>query len=334
VKKLLVLLLAAAGCVDARAEPRVFPHGTELVVRVLDVGQGDAIVIQNGGSTVIVDGGPDRAAFGRRLTELGIDGHTVDAVVLTHAHADHYTGLRALFEPRRRIGVSAFYENGDPSRNGGLASLRGDVARRGREQALALHDADDDCTPDAPACTILMRGGAKVHVLAPDPRGRSVNDRSVAVKIVGPDSASFTMWLAGDAERSENVWFDRVDYDRTPGMRVNVLKANHHGSSDGVSDRYLDLLRPEEAIVSLGAINDYGHMHDETRAIFARHGIPWYRTDQNGTVTIRSPGTPGGGYSIHVERGTTNARGPSDGRRRPWPSSAAGGGAARRAGRP
>ena len=50
----------------------------------------------------------------------------------------------------------------------------------------------------------------------------------------------------------------------------------------------------------------------EAKAAYARHGIPWYRTDQNGTITIRSPGTPGGGYTVTVERGTTNAIGPSD----------------------
>jgi len=50
----------------------------------------------------------------------------------------------------------------------------------------------------------------------------------------------------------------------------------------------------------------------KAKAGYARHGIPWYRTDQNGTITIRSPGTPGGGYTVTVERGTTNAIGPSD----------------------
>ena len=51
---------------------------------------------------------------------------------------------------------------------------------------------------------------------------------------------------------------------------------------------------------------------DSAKAAYARHRIPWYRTDQNGTVTIRSPGTSGGGYTVTVERGTTNASGPSD----------------------
>lgn len=95
-------------------------------------------------------------------------------------------------------------------------------------------------------------------------------------------------------------------------MRVDVLKSNHHGSDDGVTDQYLDRLRPSLVVVSMAAINDYGHMQQRARSTYTRHGVPWYRTDQNGTVTIRSPGVPRGGYTVHVERGGTNASGASD----------------------
>jgi competence protein ComEC len=95
-------------------------------------------------------------------------------------------------------------------------------------------------------------------------------------------------------------------------MHVDVLKADHHGSCDGVSDGYLDAVRPSLAVVSLGAVNEYGHMHAQAKSVYRRHGVPWYRTDQNGTITITSPGTPGGKYTVSVERGTQNADGPSD----------------------
>lgn len=95
-------------------------------------------------------------------------------------------------------------------------------------------------------------------------------------------------------------------------MHVDVMKADHHGSCNGVSAHYLQLLHPHLAIASVGAHNDYGHMHDQAKATYAAAGVPWYRTDQNGTVTIRSPGTPGGGYTVHVDRGEKNMNGPSD----------------------
>ena len=145
-----------------------------------------------------------------------------------------------------------------------------------------------------------------------DPRAPEANNRSAVLKLVGPDSASFTMWMAGDAEREEIAWFERAGYARAPGMRADVLKADHHGSCNGTSARYLDLVRPAWVVASLGAVNDYGHMHEQTKQLLTQRRLPWYRTDQNGTVTIRTPGTPRGGYTITPERGTTNMAGPSD----------------------
>jgi competence protein ComEC len=99
-------------------------------------------------------------------------------------------------------------------------------------------------------------------------------------------------------------------------MRVSVLKADHHGSCNGVSARYLRLTDPDWVLVSLGAINEYGHMHTQAKSAYRRAGKPWYRTDQNGTITIRSPGTPGGGYTVAVARGGRSPDGPSDRRSR------------------
>jgi competence protein ComEC len=120
------------------------------------------------------------------------------------------------------------------------------------------------------------------------------------------------MWLAGDAEHDELAFFERDGVPRSPGMRADVLKAGHHGSCNGVSDRYLELVRPTWIIASLAAHNDYGHMHEQAKSAFRAAGIPWYRTDQNGTVTIRVPGSPGSGYRIVPSRGQANLNGPSD----------------------
>ena len=287
-------------------------RATELVVRVLDVGQGDAILVSNGGSTALIDGGPDTESLAHHLDRLALDGTTIDVVILTHQHYDHHGGLRELFRSRRRIGVRYFFENLDAYPNASLAQLRDSVRARSSRGELVVRDTDDPCGDGTPTCTITMRGGAKLHVLRPDPRGGSPNNRSAAVKLVGPDSASFTMWLAGDAEHESIAWFDRVGYDERPGMRSTVFKANHHGSCDGVTRRYLELIRPRAAVMSLAANNDYGYVHRQTTELLRAAGIPWYRTDQNGTVTIRSPGTPGGGFTIQGERGSVDARGPMD----------------------
>lgn len=280
----------------------------EVTVRILDVGQGDAILIQNGTSNVLIDGGPNPGALGKHLDALGLNGGTIDAVILSHAHADHYQGLRELFASTRHITVRYLWENQDPSPNITLGKLRDSIAARVRAGSLTYRDTDDPCANGAPLCTVTLKGGAMIHIMRPQPDGEGANNRSPAVKLVGPDSASFTMWLAGDAERSETEWFARQGYQ----MRVDVLKADHHGSCNGVSDAYLDLLSPSLVVASVGAINDYGHMHAQAKAMFEHHHIPWYRTDQNGTITIRSAGLPGSKYTVRVERGGKDMSGPSD----------------------
>lgn len=290
---------------------RDFP-APSLTVRVLDVGQGDAAYVHNGESRVLIDGGPSVERMETLLDSLELNGTTFDAVVLTHAHLDHYAGLLALFESHRHIRVLAFYENMDPPPNPMLDVLRDSVRARVLRGELVYRDTDDACDDGLPTCTLVLHGGASLRLLRPAPEPGSANNRSVAVKLVGADSASFTMWLAGDAEHDEIAYFEHEGLAQHPGMHADVLKADHHGSCNGVSAHYLDLVRPAWVIASVGAHNDYGHVHEQAKAAFRAAGVPWYRTDQNGTITIRVPGTVGSGYRIISSRGSTDLNGPSD----------------------
>ncbi len=286
--------------------------GRELIVRVLDVGQGDAIYIRNGSSRVVIDGGPSMATFGRYLDSLKLDNSTIDVVILSHQHLDHYSGLRELFRTSRHIRVRYFFENKDPAPAVTLAILRDSILSRMDHDSLIYRDTDDPCSDGRRMCTVTMTGGAKLRIMAPMPNGDKPNNRSTVVKLIGPDSASFAMWLAGDAEREEIGWFESAGYDRDPGMHVNVLKADHHGSCNGVTPGYLSSIKPQWVVASVGAQNDYGHMHTQAKDFYRQAGVPWYRTDQNGTVTIRSPGVPGGGFTIRPDRRGVDLDGPSD----------------------
>ena len=293
-------------------EPAASGSRSELVVRVLDVGQGDATYISNGTSKIIIDGGPDTLRFGALLDSLALNGTTIDVVVLSHQHYDHHAGLRELFRSSRHIAVRYFFENDDPYSNAGLGHLRDSVDARVRRGQTIARDSDDPCGDRRPICTITMNGGARLHVMRPNPAGTSPNDRSTPLKLVGPDSASFTMWFAGDAEHEEIGWFGRAGYDVSPGMKVRVLKADHHGSCNGVSSWYLGATNPEWVTFSVGRDNGYGHVHNQAKSLYTRFGKPWYRTDENGTIVFRSPGTPGGGYTVRVLRGARSMSGSGD----------------------
>jgi len=311
---LALVLSSSAAALQERPAPTDSPDSVraELVVRILDVGQGDAIYIENGSSRIIVDGGPNPVTFGRYIDSLGLNNSTIDVVVLTHAHLDHASGLRELFRTSRNIRVRYFFENKDLSAAVTLSRLRDSILARMDRDSLVYRDTDDPCSNGLPLCTIELAGGAKLHVMRPLPNATKQNDRSVPLKLVGPDSASFTMWLSGDAEQSSLRWFERAEYSSNPGMAVNVLKANHHGSCNGVTTRFLTLTSPEWLVASVGRNNGYRHMHSQAKSIYRRARIPWYRTDQNGTVTIRASGIRGDGYSIIPDRGEATLNGRTD----------------------
>ena len=287
---------------------------SELVVKVLDIGQGDATLITNGTSKVIIDGGPDQARFGFLLDSLGLNNTTIDVVILSHEHFDHLSGLRELFRTSRGITVRYFFENKNVYSTVSLAELRDSVLARESRGQLIYRDTDNPCANGSVLCTVTLNGGAKLHIMRPNPNGTTPNNRSTPVKLVGPDSASFSMWFAGDAEHEAIEWFDTgANYDVSPGMKVNVLKANHHGSCNGVRSRYVSLLNPDWVTFSVGATNTYGHVHNQTKTLFSQYGKPWYRTDNNGTITFRSPGTAGGGYTVSAAKGTASTNGSTDG---------------------
>lgn len=284
-----------------------------LVVRFLDVGQGDATYITNGTSKVIIDGGPDTVRFGKLLDSLGLNGTTIDLVVLSHEHYDHHSGLLELFRSSRNITVRYFEENQNAYANDQLQRLRDSIAARVSRGTLLYRDTDDPCANGSTICTFTLNGGAKIHVLAPKPTSTNPNSRSAAEKIVGPDSMSFTMWLAGDAEHDAIAWFlGAAGYATNPGMKVNVLKADHHGSCNGVTNAYVNATNPTWILAGVGATNSYGHMHTQAEALYSAHGKAWYRTDGNGTIVLSTPGLIGGGYTVSVQKGTWSMSGAGD----------------------
>ncbi|HEX6749217.1 MAG TPA: lamin tail domain-containing protein [Longimicrobium sp.] len=284
-----------------------------LTVRILEVGQGDAIYITNGSSKVMVDGGPSMTTMASRISSLGLDNQTINYMILSHAHDDHYAGLREFFKTSHSIRIGYFFENKDASAASTLASLRDSINARVGRGELTYRDTDDPCATGASVCTILLDGGARLHVLKPKTSDTNPNNRSVAVKLVGPDSASFTMWMAGDAEHEEIEWFDNTaGYDTSLGMNVDVLKADHHGSCNGITSRLLDLLTPTYVTMGVSSTNTYHHVHTQTKTLLTSRSIPWYRTDENGQITFTSSGAPGGGYSVSISRGSASMSGSAD----------------------
>lgn len=241
---------------------------------VLDVGQGDGILLETaGGGRVVIDGGPDPDRLLRLLDErVPPWDRRVDLVILTHPHEDHAAGLALVLD---RYRVRAVAEPGMRGPGPGWAAWDERVRRYGIERRhlatgarLSLHEV-------------------RLAVLWPDPgavpsepgdTGREINDTSI---VLLAEVGSRRLLLTGDIE--DDV--DPVLLGR--GLpQVDLLKVAHHGSATATTDALLAATAPRIAVVSAGVDNPYGHPAPRTIRRLEATGARVLRTDRDGSVGI------------------------------------------------
>lgn len=245
----------------------------ELFVRVLDVGQGDAILIDLGELEVLIDGGTSKSVVG--LLAPYVDG-ALEAVVLTHAHIDHYGGLDDVLDSYQVLEVitSAHHPNKVT-----YNSLLNDVASEG-----SVH------TEVRRGDTIEV-GSLSLAVLHPLHITAEENRNSLVLLLTyGEVDFLFTGDLEEIAETE--LVFANVLQD------VDVLKVAHHASRHGSMESFLDEIEPEIAIYTAGEGNSYGHPHSEAIDRLREIGAKIYGTDIHGTITVV---TDGSDYSVVTE---------------------------------
>jgi beta-lactamase superfamily II metal-dependent hydrolase len=240
----------------------------------LDVGQGDAVLIRGPGPKVaLIDAGPAGARVADQLAQLGVD--TIHLVVASHPHADHIGGMAAVLG---RFPVRAYLDNATPHTTQTYRRLMALVEHTlGRDSAYYL----------APTARVITLGPVRLRVLPPL-EGGDQNNRSVGLLL---EFGEFRALFPGDAEWAELDQWVTLDLPR-----VTVLKASHHGSRNGVSPRWLEVLRPRVVVISVGARNDYGHPHFEAVRYYVQSRAAVYRTSTHGRITIR--GARDGTYEV------------------------------------
>ena len=288
------VLLAAqffAGCTAAPVSdaPKQATQG-EITVKVLNIGQGDSILIQTGEKTVLVDTSDVDERDKLRAELKKADVKKIDTVILTHPHADHIGGMDVLLN---EYPVGMVYDNGMPSTSklylGYVKKLKEKKIER---KGLVAGDRVD------------LGGGAVFEVLGPSAQlvkegnvkgyKHDPNNESVVGRLVFGD---FSMMLTGDAEKKEEQAILAAD---SANVKSTILKSGHHGSKTSSSADFLRAVQPEAALISCGVNNDYGHPHKETMKKYHALNIPIYVTAENGTITVTSDGKT---YKIVPERG-------------------------------
>jgi competence protein ComEC len=265
------------------------PSGDELRVHVLDVGQGDSIlIIAPGGKSVLVDAGTPGS--GRVILDAmkryGVD--RLDLMVATHAHADHIGGAD---EVMRRVKVTNVLDSRVPN-----------PTKNYEDFLAAIEETGAKYVPAAPGQRFDLGGGAHLTVLAPlqpfftKKQLRSGANEPNANSIVARlDYGDFSLLLTGDAEAETEERLLARDAD----ISAKILKVGHHGSRYASSEKFLRAGGFKAAIISDGADNRYGHPSQETLDRLRRSGMKLYRTDLEGEITIISRGS---GYEIRGER--------------------------------
>jgi len=254
---LLLVSLAWLGWSRSGAHSASPLHG--LRVTVLDIGQGDAILLQPAnGAPVLVDGGPPGDGLTSKLSEEGVG--ALGFAVVTHEEADHAGGIKELLG-HFPISKLLYARLGPQLRT--EASAAGSAPTR-----LAAGDA-------------IRSGGLRLEVLWPpaellaEPLGAA--DPNSQALVLLARWREFSMLLTADAEAGE------VPIDPGP---VDVLKVAHHGSDDPGLGALLDRINPSLAVISVGGGNSYGHPTAGTLAELAAHEILTLRTDEAGKIEI------------------------------------------------
>ncbi len=246
---------------------------SRLHVAFLDVGQGDAILIQTPrGRQILVDGGLYPSRLNDRLgRQMPFWDRTLDLVVATHPDADHITGLPGVFD---RYRVDRLVTDGAPADDNPTYQALLEAAAAG---GTGLQPAQ--------AGAVFVVDGVRLAVVHPgatrDPENR--NENSVSLHLT---YGHFSLLLTGDGESEAERAMVAVGRPLT----ALVFKAGHHGSRTSSNAFFLAAVRPRYVVVSAGADNRFGHPHPEVLQRATAAGAAVLRTDELGTIELITDG--------------------------------------------
>lgn len=255
----------------------------ELKISMLDVGQGDCLVIQNpGGGNYLMDGGSSsinqvgRYRMEPFLKQQGIG--SIDYAWVSHGDADHLNGVLELLE-RKQVGIS-------------IKNLILPPGIYWNEHIMELAEA-------------AQKAGTKIHIMW---QGKTFQDNDMQIRCLWPAAedetldenqasivlslhqGSFDMLLTGDlekeAEEKVTEYVERMQKKAVLPETYDVLKVGHHGSKNATSKQFLECVRPQIAWISAGRKNSYGHPHKETLVRLESVGSKVQCTATNGVLRL------------------------------------------------
>ncbi len=284
-----LLAATAISIAFAFAVPYLHSHSDDMLrLTFLDVGEGDAAVVQfPGGKVMVIDTGPafrkgrdtGEIVLSPYLRSLGI--RLIDYLLITHAQIDHAGGAYSLLKYFR---VGKVWHNGGKGIEKYLSSKFAYQAAPPQVQQLEVNAEMSSRIID----------GVKIDFLNPPTQGAadnhklSENNRSAVVRLTYRD---FSALFTGDIERQT----EKILLSNGSNLRSTVLKVPHHGATDAASSPFFSEVHPEVAVISAGKYNRFFHPRPRTLSLLQKLGTAIYRTDRDGAISITSDGKT---YSI------------------------------------
>jgi len=281
---LAIAVLIGIASYHSLADKVVPENSAKATVYFLDVGQGDAELIETGkDQQVLIDGGPGSAVLTKLGEVMPYYDKTIETVVLSHPDADHLRGLIDVLKRYEVKRVIEFKVNVDKQ----IYTEWKNLIQEKQIEDLELKNGDK----------VDISSDAKLDIVFPyaDDLGKTtqnLNDSSLVCQLVVGD---VKFLFTGDAEKEE---IDKI-ISKEGNIQSQIYKVGHHGSRNATTADFLEHLWPEVAVISVGAGNSYGHPNQEVLSLLDLYAVKTYRTDKNGTVKIS---TDGKSYKVDVQK--------------------------------
>lgn len=251
--------------------------GRYLTFALLDIGQGDALFIEDAaGHQILIDGGPGQAILAALPQVLPWHDRSIDLLILTHPHADHLDGL---VEILKRYQVGAVIESGASYPSATYTEWHKLLAEKEIPVILARRGE-----------LIRLADDAELEILAPLENwlGRSTKEihESMVVALLEQGGRGIAM-LTGDMEMA----LEQQLIATGEKLQAKILKVGHHGSQTSTSEEFVKAVSPDVALISVAKKNSYGLPYPATLERLEKMGIPMRMTKDEGTIVYRFEGS-------------------------------------------
>lgn len=268
------IVIAAVGYFGQNDKPLDVSSDGVMRVSFVNVGQGDCELIECGGTNILIDGGEAINAdfvidF---IKSRGIE--KLDYYFVSHPHSDHMGAASRIIDsiPIDKFVTTDFSELNMPTSKV-FENMLDSLEKQPNCEVITVKAGD-----------VFDAGKLKLNILAPFEETADYNNMSIVLRV---DYGSTRFLFTGDAEKE----VEKQMLENGSDLKSDVLKVGHHGSKTSTSAEFIKAVSPQIAVISCGSGNSYGHPHKETTELLKRCGVTYFRTDEQGTVTVYSNGS-------------------------------------------